>query len=100
LPDFRLWSEKNSELHWHDLVVSGIRQLVVEPGHELRDMTRKDRAAAEQKLVADLCEVYCTREMQLTEWERQTGKSAASFYRCLKKLPKAKRQPGTDRDAA
>ncbi len=100
LPDFRLWNDKNSELHWHDLVVSGIRQLAVAPDHELRDMTRKDRTAAEQNLVAHLCEVYCTREMQLAEWERQTGKSAASFYRCLKKLPKTKRGAGTDRDAA
>jgi predicted nucleic acid-binding Zn ribbon protein len=77
-----------------NFLLARCRQLAVEPGPERRDMTRKDRAAAEQKLVADLCEVYCTREMQLAEWERQTGKSAASFYGCLKKCQSRSEGPG------
>jgi hypothetical protein len=86
LPDFRLWNNEDSELHWHDLVHSSIKQLVVEPGHELRDMTRKDQVTAERKLVAYLCEVFCTPTDQVREWQRRTNKSKSAFYRRKKEV--------------
>jgi hypothetical protein len=86
IPDYSLWYGQNSELHWHDLVQSGIRQLAIEPGHQLRDMTRQDQVTAERKLVAYLCDVYCSPEVRLEEWTRRTGKSKSAFYRRKKEV--------------
>lgn len=86
IADYRLWKDENSESHWHDLVRSSVRQLVIPQQHGLRDMTRKDQIAAERKLVADICAAYCNREARLRAWKENTGKSQSAFYRRFQEL--------------
>lgn len=86
LADFTLWHDENSESHWHDLVRSSVRQLVVPQQHGLRDMTRKDQMAAERKLVAEICATYGSRPERLMAWKHETGKSQSAFYRHFREL--------------
>lgn len=81
LTDFRQWKDDNTESHWHDLVRSSVRQIVLPQQHALRDMSRKDRIAGERKLVVDICATYCCREERLKAWKMFTGKSQSAFYR-------------------
>jgi len=86
LADFKLWQDGNSESHWHDLVRSSVRQMVIPQQHGLRDMSRKDQMAAERKLVAEICATYCSRPERLEAWKHRTGKSQSAFYRHFREL--------------
>lgn len=86
LLDFRLWHAGNSESHWHDLVRSSVRQMVIPQQHGLRDMTRRDQIAAERNAVLNICAAYCRRGDRLAAWQAQTGKSQSAFYRRLQEL--------------
>jgi hypothetical protein len=91
LPDFRLWKQGDSESHWEDLVRSSVQEMVIEPTHELQDMTRKDQVAAEIRLVDAICTSSCDPKVQLSEWRRLTGKSKSAFYRRQKDLDRLAR---------
>jgi hypothetical protein len=86
LVDYRQWKDENTESHWHDLVRSSVRQMVIPQQHGLRDMSRKDQMAAERKLVAEICATHCSRTERLQAWKRQTGKGQSAFYRRLQEL--------------
>ena len=86
LHDYRLWRARNSESHWHDLVRSGVRQMVVPQEVALRDMTLQDQLAAERQVVLNICEAYSKGDDQQKAWEVQTGKAKSSFYRRKKEL--------------
>lgn len=86
LHDYRLWKAHNSESHWHDLVRSGIRQMVIPQEVALRDMTRQDQMAAERQVVLTICAAYTAREDQQRAWAAQTGKSQSAFYRRRQEL--------------
>ncbi len=86
LPDYRLWQSGNCESHWHDLVRSSIRQMVLPQQHGLRDMTRRDQIAAERNTVLNICAAYAKRSDRLAAWSAQTGKSQSAFYRRVQEL--------------
>lgn len=86
LPDFRLWKAERSESHWHDLVRSSVRQMVLPQEHALRDMTRRDQIASERNIVRSICETYESRAERLKAWRTETRKSQSAFYRRLKEL--------------
>jgi hypothetical protein len=86
LSDFRLWHAGNSESHWHDLIRSGVRQIVIPQQHGLRDMSRRDQVAAERNTVLNICAAYSKRGDRLAAWRAQTGKSQSAFYRRFHEL--------------
>lgn len=89
LTDYQLWKDENSESHWHDLVCSSVRQMVIPQKHELRDMSRKDMIASERNLVLNICASHATRPERLREWHSKTGKGQSAFYRRLGELHQA-----------
>jgi hypothetical protein len=86
LADFTLWRDGNSESHWHDLVRSSVRQIIIPQQHGLRDMTRKDQMVAERKLVSEIIATFCSRAERLKAWQHRTGKGQSAFYRHFREL--------------
>lgn len=89
IADFKQWKDENTESHWHDLVRSSVRQMVLPQQHALRDMSQRDRIAGERKLAADICATYCCREERLKAWKEHTGKSQSAFYRRVDEMKRS-----------
>lgn len=88
LPDFRLWENKRSESHWKDLVISSLKQEIVLPQREQRDLSRAEKTDAERRIAHGIFLDFDNREERLAEWKKQTGKSQAAFYRRVDELRK------------
>jgi hypothetical protein len=88
LPDFRLWKAENSESHWHDLVRSSVRQMVIPQQRGLRDLTRKDQIASERNIVREICSAYSSPKERVKAWRAKTRKGQSAFYRRFKELEK------------
>jgi hypothetical protein len=86
LPDFCLWKNDNTESHWHDLVRSSVRGVVLVPEQPLRDISRKDQIEGERRVVLDICSQFPGREQRLDAWKVRTGKGQSAFYRRYREL--------------
>lgn len=88
LVDYRLWADGNSEAHWKDLVLAGVREQTISLNHKARDLTRAEQVEAERRIVLSICHEHEDREARIEEWKKRTGKSQPAFYRRLKELKK------------
>jgi hypothetical protein len=86
LPDFRLWSAEASENHWRDLVRATVAEEFVPQEHQVRDMSRRDRADADRRIVLTICNEFVTAEERLRAWTERTGRGKTGFYRHYKPL--------------
>jgi hypothetical protein len=86
IPDFRLWENKQCETHWKDLVLSSLKQEIVLPQREQRDLSRAERNDTERRIALGIYREHDNRTDRLTEWKSQTGKSQAAFYRRIEEL--------------
>jgi len=86
LPDFQLWRAEASENHWKDLVRATVAEELVPQKHEVRDMSRRDRADADRRIVLAICNEFATAEERLQSWKERTNGSKTGFYRHYKPL--------------
>lgn len=86
LVDYRLWAGGNSEAHWRDLIMAGIKEQTISLNHKVRDLSRAEQVEAERRIVLAICHEHEDREARVAAWQERTGKSQAAFYRRLKEL--------------
>jgi len=54
--------------------------------HDVRDMSRRDRADADRRIVLAICNEFTTAEERLQAWKERTNGSKTGFYRHYKPL--------------
>lgn len=93
LKDFRLFSRGKCETHWRDLVVSNLKEQMVELKHKTTDLSRAEQTEAEKQIALDIVLTYAKAKDRVAEWKDRTGKSQPAFYRRLKELKREGRLP-------
>ncbi len=96
IKDFKLFDAGKCEAHWRDLVVSNLKEQLVELQHETNDLSRAEQTEAERRIALDIFLNYETREERVEAWKAKTGKSQSAFYRRITELKKGGRLPGAD----
>lgn len=91
LKDYKLYRERKCETHWRDLVVSNLKEQVVELQHATNDLSRAEQIETERRIAEEICRNYPTCKEQIEAWKKRTGKSKAALYRRRKELKKAGR---------
>ena len=94
LKDYQLWASGKCEAHWEDLVVSNLRQSLIELQHDVRDLSRDEQIETERRIALDIFLSFGTVPQRVAEWEVRTGKKQATFYRRIKELRLDGRLPG------
>ena len=84
LPDFRMWKAEKAENHWKDLVRASVAGELVPQKQAVRNISRRDRTAADQQTVQAICKEFATPKEKLRAWEERTGNSPSKFY-CIQK---------------
>jgi hypothetical protein len=79
--DYLQWETNQTNCHWRDLVANRIRQSVLHFRHEIERMSREDRLELERKIVRQICDETEDTEKRVKKWQKETGKSQATFYR-------------------
>jgi hypothetical protein len=96
IKDYKLFDAGKCEAHWRDLVVSNLKEQLVELQHETTDLSRAEQVEAERRIALDIYLSNGTRAERREEWQARTGKSEPAFYRRVAELKKAGRLPGAD----
>jgi hypothetical protein len=83
LPVFQQWKDDETESHWRDLVTASIEEHLVAVRHADERPSRAERKQEEHALLREILREHHTREAQVREWIKRTGKSERAFYRRL-----------------
>lgn len=88
IPDFQLYEMGCSELHWHDLIRSSLKQQLVALSQPITDLSRAEKKEAEQRIALDICVTIEAPTERVSAWKQRTGKSQPAFYRRVAELKK------------
>jgi hypothetical protein len=88
LVDYRMWAEGQSEAHWKDLIIAGVKEQTISLNHKVRDLSRAEQVEAERRIALAICHEHVDRQARVQAWRERTSKSQPAFYRRLKELKK------------
>jgi hypothetical protein len=96
MKDYQLHQMGHTETHWQDLVLSNLKQQLIELRHPTNDLSRTEQTEAERRIALSIYLSFQTKDERIEQWRARTGKSQPAFYRRIKELKELGRLPRTD----
>jgi hypothetical protein len=94
LPVFQQWKDDATESDWRDLVTASLEEQLVAVRHADERPSRAERKQEEHALLREILREHHTREAQVREWIKRTGKSERAFYRRLAEIELTETESG------